>query len=440
MYTQLTLAQLIAQAQDLMDDYGGVYWTAQEVTYAIYEALRVWGALTNYWRTRGTLTFSPADPSPFHDLSVELPLLRTRAWTLGQMTEEIQYLLLENASGIGGAGMSGQIPVSDILQAIQRARNQFVIDARLPLTAGVTPGVVTAPDGSLVYNQSSIFVHRLAWKDSSSGIWGNLWSQDQFAIDRGMYGWTLTPGLPVAYSESSLAPLQLQLAPAPVNAGDLEALEVESLEIDLTSSSSTFNIPDEWVHAVKYAALADLLSSEGMISDDLRATYAETRYKQAVDLVKDASTVIRAQANSIPCPLDSLAALDAGDSQWRNKSGAQPYALGVAWDIIAPAPANMTASVGIALDVVQTAPLPTGGQYIQLGYEDLPHILDYVTHLLTFKCGGTEFKESFAQYDSFMKAVADRKAINSAKVRYLSAVFETPEAESAVRPEAIPNA
>ena len=33
-----------------------------------------------------------------------------------------------------------------------------------------------------------------------------------------------------------------------------------------------------------------------------------------------------------------------------------------------------------------------------------------------------------------------RKAINSAKVRYLSAVFETPEAESAVRPEAIPNA
>ena len=42
---------------------------------------------------------------------------------------------------------------------------------------------------------------------------------------------------------------------------------------------------------------------------------------------------------------------------------------------------------------------------------------------VTFKCGGNEFRESFAQYDSFLDAVAGRTGINRAKIRYLVPVL-----------------
>jgi hypothetical protein len=143
-YSQVSLGTLTSQISGILDDAGQVYWTAPEIQYAIWEALRYWGALTNYWRARGAFALSPG--TPYYDLSVQLPALRTRSWTLGQMTQEIQYLLLEAPNGISGVGMSGQVSVSTILSAIQRARNRFALDSKIPLSIHRTQAS-TPPDG-----------------------------------------------------------------------------------------------------------------------------------------------------------------------------------------------------------------------------------------------------------------------------------------------------
>lgn len=451
-YTQVTLQNLTDQLGVLLDDQNEKYWVVQEKQYAVWEALRVFGALTNYWRSRGSFPVSSSQPwnlpqpwSPsvypwqnqnvWYDLSVVLPTLRTRTWTLGQMCQEIQYMCLEAANGtVAGTGMSGQLTVTNILNAIQRARNRFVLDAHLPITVVPALNNPAPPNGQVFEPENSVFIHRVSWQDIPTGTWANLWREDAWSVDHANPNWILEPGMPQQYSEAENAPLQIQLSPEPINAGVAEYLSVLSLQMNLTTSTSTFNIPDEWVHAVKYAALADLFSSESQIVDPLRAQYAEMRYQQAIGFAKDARSLMRIAVNGVPFPLDSMAALDAGNPTWRNQTG-RPQVAGSLYDLVTFNPGIQDQVYGLSADVVQSAPLPQAGNAVQLGSEDIDNIVNYASHVLTFKCGGNEFKQTMPNYDAFMKSVALRKGVNAAKIRYLQPLFGQPNVEWQLRPD-----
>lgn len=447
-YQQVTLDSLITEISTLLDDPTQVYWVPEEIKLAIFEALRVWGALTSYWRSRGTFNLDPSQATPWYDLGeifaagATFPF-RTRSTTLDQLTREIQYMSLEAANGISGAGMSGQITISSILQALQRARNRFVLDAHFPLSLATLFGGPPPPEGIFQFSESAVFVHRVGWQDYPGGVgsgaggqWANLWREDSWSMDKGFSGLQgLTPGLPASYSEASLAPLQFEILPIPQNEGSAEALIVASKRLDLADPLSLFSVPDEWAHAVKYAALSDLYSAESQNKDPLRAQYAEMRYQQAIAFAKDARSIIRLAANGQPLITDSLAALDAGSCYWRNQTG-PPQSAGLAYDWIGINPGVPSSASSITADVVAVAPLPVlGGDFLPLGQEELDNIIDYVTHVLTFKCGGQEFTGTFPGYDSFLQSVAGRNSINAAKVRYLTPLFATPQQEWQRRPD-----
>src|SRR5262249_60112836 len=110
------------------------WWSADEIARAIREGLLYWGALTAYWRTRNA--FSTTAGSFFYDLALEFPADRARTYGYQNITKEIQYALLEPANGISGTGMTSQFQITQITAAEQRARNQFVIAARISLLEG----------------------------------------------------------------------------------------------------------------------------------------------------------------------------------------------------------------------------------------------------------------------------------------------------------------
>lgn len=433
-YAQTTVTKFIALVRELLDDSSGVFYVDNEIILGLQESLYVFGALTGYWRKRGSFNVAPSDLSQFYSLATLLPQYRPRTIPLSQIVTEIQYHLLENPSGIAGTGMSGQISIASILQAIQRARNLFVIDCHLPNT--VHPNFTNSPppDGLVEFPQTSVFVHRASWQDSG-GQWANLWRQDAWAFDKGTYQWTTEPGAPTAYSEAELAPLQLQIYPPPLSAGNLEAVTVDSLEMDITDPNALFGLPDEWVHAVKWAALADILTGGGQITDDLRGQYCTQRYQQAVTFAKDARTIIRLTCNGLPLPIDSLDAMDAGTPFWRNQPG-PPQVAGVLYDLLAIGPVDQPYNIGI--DVVQAAPVPVNpGDFLPIGDENLDDILSYVANYLTLKCGGNEFKSTMVNYDQFMKAVSTRKGVNAAKIVYLEPLLGQWQREEGVRPDAV---
>jgi hypothetical protein len=431
-YQQLTLQQFTTLISTLLDDTAARYWTIQEITYAVQEALYVWGALANYWRARGTFQASPTDQTPWYDLSVLCPTLRTRALAPISVYTEMAYHLLEEPLPLFFGQGSGQVTIAVIAEAVDRALNRFLMDTHLPY-AVTTLGGPPPPDGQFTFSPKVVYVHRVGWKDSRSGVWTPLWRDDAWGIDRGNPSWTTEPGSPTEYSMAETAPLTLQLAPPPGNSGICEAITVNSL---VPSITGTFGLPDEWVHAVKYSALADVLSADSQINDPLRAKYCEQRYQQSVAFAQEARSVFRVLANGTPLALDTLGALDAGLPYWRNQP--QPPFIGATvYDMVVIPP--VTSVTGIGVDLSQSAPIPmVSTDWIPLGYEDVEHITEYVLSYLLLKCGGNEFTGSLSGYDSFMSAVAGRKDVNRALVRYLVPLFQMPNQDQGYRPDRVP--
>jgi len=436
-YSQVSLGQLQNQLSTLLDDPSSLYWQPNELQYAIWEGLYYWGALTNYWRSRGAFSLTPN--VSYYDISAQLPLLRTRTWTLNAMVNEIQYHLLESAGGLSGGGMTGQVTVQNILLAIQRARDRFVIDVHFPFSTHKITSP-PSPQGTISFPQASVYVHRATWQDQFTGRWNNLWREDAWSLDKANWQWPLTPDLPATYSESELAPLTLQLVPAPLNSGTLEIISVDSLQVDITNPAATFNIPDEWIHAVKYAALWDIYSSESQVRDDFRAEYAKRRYEQSVTMAQTARSVQRLTLGGVPSPIDSFQAIDAALPYWRNQTGS-PVLAGVLYDAFVVAPGLPDQAYGVSVDVIQSAPIPISPiNFIPLGEEDIPALVNYCANYLSLKCGGNNLKTSFAQYDAFMKRAALRGRINAAKIRYLEPLFGQPQREEAARPDVMAEA
>jgi len=419
----------------MLDDETEQYWVRQEKYYAIWEAMYVWGAYTSYWRKRLEF-YTRTNGDPYYDMSVVFPIYRPRNWTLNQLVQDIQYMSLEAPNGITGAGMSGQISIESVLLSVSKAINKFFLDARIPYA--VNTGVPSPVPGEspVAMPQNVAILHRCMWQDTASGRWYTLWRQDAWSVDRGYPTWTTEPGMPVGFSESEQSPLQVEIYPAPTNVGKLEAITVDTQVVDTTNAGQIINCPNEWIHAIKYAALGDLFSNESQNVDPLRAKYADTRYAQSIMAVASARSIIRATSSNTPMPIDSLAAIDSSMPYWRNQAGT-PVVGGVMYDILAVAPISDTA-YPITVDLCISAPIPLAGdEFVQLGKEDMRQILDYAGHVMTFKCGGKEFENTFDQYDGFMKAVEGRNQLTAAKIMYLSAVMGQAQKETTERPDKV---
>lgn len=433
-YTQYTLTSLTTEISNLLDDTSNKYWTVLEIQYAIQEAMYVWGALTAYWRSNGT--FNTAVGTAYYDLSVQMPTLRTRTWTLGQLCADIQYALLEAANGIAGTGMSGQTTVTAILNAINRARNKFVLDAVLPFSIATTTVASPPASGVVQFSNTTEYLHRAAWQDTASGTWYSLWRQDNYAADAGLNNWLGGATIPRAFSQSNQTPLELQLIPPAAAAGVLETISASSLMLNLTSAATTFNVPDEWIHAIKWGAIAELVSVQSQLADPVRSQYATSRYNQAVDYAKLLNrSIVRAVYNNTPLMIDTLFNVDAGQPVWRNQIG-PPQTAGILYDILAVVPGSPDAVYTLSVDVIQAAPIPlVGTDTIDVGPEDIPHLIDYAMHILTFKCGGRDFESTFGRYNNFMDAVSFRGQINKAQIQYIKPSLDQPSMEEGERPD-----
>lgn len=138
---------------------------------------------------------------------------------------------------------------------------------------------------------------------------------DEWDADYGDPTWsnTSTPQ-PLVYMDEELPSLEIQIAPVPTNAGTVEVLYVynstspvagDTMRIDefarrpdtnITAADRTrftgvgfsipsggFILPDEFIPALKWGVMADMLSKVGRGQDLQRAAYCESRYQEGVE-------------------------------------------------------------------------------------------------------------------------------------------------------------
>jgi len=416
-YAQVTRSALATEILEALGTGASTYWATSEVNRTINEALLYWGALTSYWRERGT--FNTVANTAFYDLNTQFPTLRPRTITMGEIAREIQYHLLEPANGVAGTGMTVQFTVGQITSAIERARNQFVIDALLPLTDG-SFNVLPATDGRTTLNDSIVGIQRVAWLDGS-GIYTPLRREDGAAADATNYLWPMTPKTPFAYSIAETRPVELQFLPPPVDAGTMRLLYVKSVNL-VTAEATSLELPNEFASGVKYGALHELLSTNNEGYDPMRSQYALERYRQVVDAARSYQSAIRVQLERKPLAFDTIWNMDAARPTWMNKTGTPNFA-GLAYDFLGLS--HVPSGVfGMTCDVVRAAPLPTAdADFIQMGREEIPYLVNYCRHVLSFKLGGSDFESTFKLYDNFIKGAMQRNINLVARSRYLKALF-----------------
>ncbi len=447
MYTQYTQASLAREISVALQDPNNIYWKTDEIYRTIDESLLLWGALTSYWRERGSFTANTR--IPFYDLAIYFPTLRARTYTFNQLATEIQYHLIEPPTGVAGTGMTDQFSITQILSSLARKRNEFVLDSRLPIVntqdltwdeatmtwdqlvltwdqlASTGFPVIAPGNGIAQLDPSVALIARASWTDSLSGITTALRRVDSWQMQSMNPNWTLEPGYPNSFSAAETQPLEIQLYPSPLSSGRVNLQFIQSLSLTPPNSTTRFLIPDEFASALKWATLYELLSTDGQGYDPIRAQYCLERYNQLITATQIMRSIIGIRINDKPLALDQISNLDAFSPFWQSQYGL-PTNAACMYDMLALSKVPNT-TYGITCDLVRSAPLPADpSAFIQLGREDMPYIFDYCRHALSFKLGGSEFTSTMPLYDNFLRGAGQRNKLLSVKAKYLTPIFSIP--------------
>lgn len=431
-YTHTTWAQLKTILSRRLGDTSKIFWVDTELGLYLAEALRTFGVLSGFWRDRGTVSL--VSGTAFYDLTTTLSgSLLTSTITDRDMIEQIQYALLEATSTQASWPGTSQFTYDDVVNAITQTRDQFLADTGIICTRSTQ--VVGTLTGRQTLSQSIIDVRRAAWVGIAPlNYYSLLWREDERALALANASWSASTGTPTAYSVMAPPPLEVQLAPPPVVTGTLDMITVNvGPALAPASGATALGIPDDLTPAIKWGALSYLLSTDGQARDSGRATFAQARYDQFVQLARLLSCVVNIEISGVSKIPETLYGLDAGVPNWQNTSGTTTVIGLAGWNLIGAYPVpNATATV--TFDVVRKAPVPTSGATaVQIGQEQLDMLVEYAVNLALFKVGGYELSATQKMADDFLIQAMTYNQRLAASARYIVVAKEASQREKDYR-------
>lgn len=410
-YTYLTLAQARTQlAARLYDTSANLFWSDAEKNQYIVESIRIWNALTSFWRSE--FTFQTQANVTWYDLTdtANLPnTLRPFTVTDNSLIQLIEYHLLEPVTSVYPLTWTGslQFSLTDILNAIQRRRDE-VLSAT---GCTITQRTIAAVPGRTFLPDTVIDIRRVSWLPvaNPAGFTNSpLWPDDQWALQSYERDYTIqAPGTPSTYRQSTEPPLSFDTDIPPALPGQYDLLTVDAGVALSTVAATVLRVPDDFAWVIKWGALADLLGRESNAKDPTRAMYCEMRYRQGLALLLNSPAVLYARINNIPLDIDSLQNADNYRPGWQAETAAQPDLMMIAGLNLFGLASIPDAIYSGTLMVVENAPVPANdAAQIQIGRDDLEAILDHSQHLAAFKIGGSEFLSTLPLLDRFHKQAA----------------------------------
>jgi hypothetical protein len=410
-YTYITWLQLQTRFFDRLGDQ--VFYTNTgtypETTLYLREALRVWNVLARFYRSR--ITFATAANTAWYKITdptvVTNPANQLNfTMTIRDVVAEMQIMFMEPVSPTAWTG-TDMFTLDQLVQAVQRRHDQFLLETAVTIDRIYPVVGAISLEGRMDLPQTVADVRRVSWVDNGTLDRTQLWRRDEWGARSQQFNWTLTPSdPPTGYSMSLTPPLGIQLIPPPSNAGHLDVLAVLNGPTLDTALNTLISIPDDYVWALKYGAMADLLGQEGQARDHSRTKYCEERWKQGVALASLEPFIFNVMVNNVPVPVTNLQGLDSNAAGWENGTGTPDMAAAYR-DMLTlnPIPDGV---YGITADILRPAPIPAlPGDFVMLGPEQLDVILDYAHHIAAFKEAGAEFNATQRQLNNMIQLAGD---------------------------------
>jgi hypothetical protein len=154
---------------------------------------------------------------------------------------------------------------------------------------------------------------------------------------------------------------------------------------------------------LRFGALADLLGQDGPGRDVPRATYAQQRYLEGVQLGTGQPALQGVAINGMGVPIMGVLEADEFKRGWDRSTGRPLFGLTMGTNLMAVSPVA-NAVYGVAVDVIRKAPVPTlDADLVEVSREVVDGLLDYGQHLALFKTGGMDFARSGELLDRFYR-------------------------------------
>lgn len=193
--------------------------------------------------------------------------------------EEIQYHMLE-APDLGVNWTDAIWSRTEVTEyAIQR-QNRFLKETMSQLGRAE---IINSTNLSQPLPSDWMATFRLVWKDAN-GDRLEVVRVDHRELDLNESTWpTGTATQPQYYADTDTDHLNIDVVPIPTNTGEFEITYVP-IAFPLTGTGAAFQVPEEFVHVIKYGVMADMLSKTGRGQDLERAAYCEARWRMGIDL------------------------------------------------------------------------------------------------------------------------------------------------------------
>lgn len=456
----ITLGQAKAALAQRLYDATEQFWSDAELTLYIQEAMRTWQALTSYWREE--FTFSSAfsriggygrngygnlgygnnyitTGTGFFNITVLPGTVRPFTVTDQDLYQQLEYHLLEpltTSYPLAWAG-SAQFTMSDLMQAVERRRNEILETTGCTTTYSIQPA-----DGSprVAVPPTVSEIRRIAFvpTNPNDGLPTPMFQDDQWALQSFRPDYTVAPGgIPDIYSistepivpdASQSAAITFDVTVPPGVPGSYELLTLQSGAALSTASPTIINIPNDWTWVVKFGALADLLGRESNAKDLPRAKHCEARYQQGIALLTHAPALLAMRSNNVPLQIDSITAADNFNPEWEGATGPPTMALTAGLNLFTLSASSGGADTGwneggyneggyggggdttpvsLTAMMVSNAPVPfADSQPVLVTLDVLDTLLDYSQYLAMLKCGGAEFEAAIPLFNNFLNRAA----------------------------------
>ena len=429
-YAQITFDQLVTALSIRLSDPNKLFWIDAELRSYLKESLRTWQAFSNF--TTDTAGFSTSANTRFYDLFTQIADL-TPTITDRDIIQDIQRALQEPVNGLAWTGTE-QFTFAGVTQAIQKRRDQFLIDTGLVLSFSEIAGP-TPPSGELELDDNTIDVRRVMWKDQS-GVYSILWPADTFMLTAASQTWT-APSVPSDFTTFFSTPLTLLLAPPPAIGlpGFVHLITVNSgPDLNPAAFPTILGIPDDFCWVIKFGALADLFGQDGPGQDIGRAAYCQSRWDDGIKLARITNFVRLGYRVSVPSFVDSMQELDAGNPNWVNATPGPPESLVTAGNIVGVNPPP-DGTYALSFQIVPKFPVPVlGSDFIQIGQELVDVILDYAQHLANVKESMNDIQQTHILYENMVKHAAIENDILRARAVDFDVLSDRTTKDSNLRP------
>lgn len=427
-YTWITFAQAKTALKNRLGDSTGIYWLDDEVGRYLKESLRTLNSIGQLHRAR--CTFNTITNQTYYDLTstADCGALTTNPPALvgynvqdRELINDIQYHLIEPITtnwALSTPAMTDQFTMDDIVRAIERCRNQFMLLVASHLTHSQVLYGPPAGSGRVSLSDSIIYVRRVSWLNID-GDYTPLWRDDEETANFLLPNWAANPSIPEAYSAFLTPPVSIQIIPPSNDVGTIDLITVNNpSNLDQTVGTLLF-IPDDFSWVTKWGALAALLSKDTQAYDPIRAKYCQTRYEEGIRFALTLSLIQQAYLDGIAVAPQSFDDIDGMLPSWQNQATGTPTELlSAGRNLIALTPTPDSNQHSVQLDVVRNIPIPlVDGDFLQIGKEFFEAVLDYSVHLAMFKDEGDEFFATVPLANNLMQMALQHNAVLNAEAR-----------------------